>query len=424
MFFKILGCSLPISFQDYYQRDSGKIPLMHCTAFYSGRGKHRHPKTDEYASGEEVKSSTGHAFDLKLVAVMITPRTVGMRVLLNRKQLALWEAEDVWRPIVVSNSESKASESGEPSSQQKEVAVKSKTDKPRKMKKSEHTVKMVKNCNGGIDIDDISFSLCDSTYEESSDEILVTQSVDSLTLMSPDCSYSDASNDAQFKPVVETSAGLGKIQQNILCQDKAVSDSLLDTECPCEVISEVDLSFGSLSQCSNVNSQATFTHHLEPSKQTISRDAPHNDTVLQSEYTSASLNVLNVRDCSVDKVSSQSLPAEISDSPCFQHPCPSGHVKEVNKFCEIAELEESERSSAISLERGSRAHITLGVAKGYEAVHTGLDQMELLICEENGSLVGEPIVTSNVTILHYGEGRCAVYFDWAIYKSALFSGQY
>lgn len=417
------GCSLPISFQDYYQRDSGKIPLMHCTAFYSGHGKHRHPKTDEYASGEEVKSSTGRAFDLKLVAVMITPRTVGMRVVLNRKQLALWGGEDVWRPIVVLNSESKASESGEPSSQQKEVVVKSKTDKPRKMKKSEHTVKAVKNSAGGIDIDDISFSLGDSIYEESSDEILVAQSINSLTLMSSDCSYSDPSNDAQFKSVVETSAGLGKVQQ--FCQDKAVSDSLLDTECPCEVISEVDLSVGSLSQRSNENSEATFIHHLEPSKQMISRDAPCKDTVLQSECTSASLNVLNVRDCSgVDEVSSQSLPAEISNSPCFQHPCPSGHVKEVNKFCEIAELEESEHSSEISLERGSRAHITLGVAKGYEAVHTGLDQMELLICEENGSLVGEPIVTSNVTILHYGEGRCAVYFDWPIYKSALFTGKY
>lgn len=409
---------------------------MHCTAFYSGCGKHRHPKTDEYASGEEVKSSTGCAFDLKLVAVMITPRTVGMRVELNRKQLALWGGEDVWRPIVLLNSESKASDSGEPAPQQKEAVVKSKIDKPRKMKKSEPTVKMVENPTGSTDIDGISSSFVDSTCEESSDEILVTQNIGSLTLMSPDCSYSDASNDAKFESAVEISAGLGNVQQNILasvgrcssfnsselCQDDTVSDGLLGMECPCEGISEVDLSAGSLSQHSNDNSEATFTDHLEPSKQTISRYVPHNDTVLQSECTSASLNV---RDClALDTVSSHSLPAEISDSPCFQHPCPSEHVKEVNKVCEITELEESKDLSEIPLEIGSRAHITLGVAKGYEAVHTGIDQMELLICEENGSLVGEPIVTNDVTILHYGEGRCAVYFDWPIYKSALFTGEY
>ena len=85
---------------------------------------------------------------------------------------------------------------------------------------------------------------------------------------------------------------------------------------------------------------------------------------------------------------------------------------------------ENDDGHLVDLPPGSRAHVTLGCSMGVEAVQTGFDQLEVLQCERDGKRIGEPVKVDHITISYYGEGRCTVYFDNALHKSSLFSGQY
>ncbi|XP_068606245.1 2',3'-cyclic-nucleotide 3'-phosphodiesterase [Brachionichthys hirsutus] len=65
---------------------------LHCTVKYLDYGKAEGAK--QYAQNPIVKESYGSVSELSLVALFVTPRTVGARVSLSEEQLLLWPAED------------------------------------------------------------------------------------------------------------------------------------------------------------------------------------------------------------------------------------------------------------------------------------------------------------------------------------------
>ncbi len=83
---------LNISFDAHYNRDDSSTETLHCTAFFSNRGKT--PSCAAYASRDILKRSLGRAFTLTVVGFMITPSTFGARIALSPRQLALWGKDD------------------------------------------------------------------------------------------------------------------------------------------------------------------------------------------------------------------------------------------------------------------------------------------------------------------------------------------
>nr|CAD7570432.1 unnamed protein product [Timema californicum] len=66
--------------------------MLHCTAKFCLGGKV--PGSLEYASKEEVVDSCGRSYPLLIVGLLMTPRTFGARVKLEKEQLTLWGGEN------------------------------------------------------------------------------------------------------------------------------------------------------------------------------------------------------------------------------------------------------------------------------------------------------------------------------------------
>jgi len=69
--------------------------MLHCTAFYAGPNGKDNPDVVSYANREAVKESIGKSFQLTVVGIFITPRTVGARVCLSSSQMAIWKSDPV-----------------------------------------------------------------------------------------------------------------------------------------------------------------------------------------------------------------------------------------------------------------------------------------------------------------------------------------
>lgn len=79
-------------FGDYFTRAKGEQTSFHCTAFYAGTGKSQTAK--QYFKKKVVQKSMGKYFPLKIIGIVVTPRTLGARVELNGEQLELWQKDD------------------------------------------------------------------------------------------------------------------------------------------------------------------------------------------------------------------------------------------------------------------------------------------------------------------------------------------
>ncbi len=84
--------SLEVKFNEYYSREGSSSESLHCTAFFSNRG--RTTNSSEYASQDVVKKSLGRSYALAVVGFVITTETIGARVALNSRQGRLWGKDD------------------------------------------------------------------------------------------------------------------------------------------------------------------------------------------------------------------------------------------------------------------------------------------------------------------------------------------
>lgn len=66
--------------------------LLHCTANYCGTEEH--PGDRDYAKRKDVAAACGRAYALTVIGFVITPRTFGARVLLDKNALSLWNQDD------------------------------------------------------------------------------------------------------------------------------------------------------------------------------------------------------------------------------------------------------------------------------------------------------------------------------------------
>ncbi|XP_041456674.1 2',3'-cyclic-nucleotide 3'-phosphodiesterase-like isoform X2 [Lytechinus variegatus] len=66
--------------------------MLHCTAFYSNYGEVS--QSEEYAAREVVRADNGKAFTIKVIGLLVTPRSLGFRLELNDEELPLWLEED------------------------------------------------------------------------------------------------------------------------------------------------------------------------------------------------------------------------------------------------------------------------------------------------------------------------------------------
>ncbi|XP_043530882.1 2',3'-cyclic-nucleotide 3'-phosphodiesterase isoform X2 [Chiloscyllium plagiosum] len=71
--------------QEYFQK---RPRVLHCTTKFCNYGKD--PGCEAYAESEAVEDSYSKAYTLNVVALFVTPRTLGARVLLNKHQEVLW----------------------------------------------------------------------------------------------------------------------------------------------------------------------------------------------------------------------------------------------------------------------------------------------------------------------------------------------
>ncbi|XP_020368320.1 2',3'-cyclic-nucleotide 3'-phosphodiesterase [Rhincodon typus] len=74
--------------QEYFQK---KPRTLHCTTKFCNYGEV--PVCRAYAESKVVEDNYSKAFTLQVVALFVTPRTVGARVLLNKNQELLWPKE-------------------------------------------------------------------------------------------------------------------------------------------------------------------------------------------------------------------------------------------------------------------------------------------------------------------------------------------
>ncbi len=76
----------------YFTRDAclpANRRVVHCTAKFCGGGG-----GEEYAEREDVIDSLGKIFDIRIIGFVVTPRTLGARVLLDGNELSLWGQDD------------------------------------------------------------------------------------------------------------------------------------------------------------------------------------------------------------------------------------------------------------------------------------------------------------------------------------------
>lgn len=301
----LIGLTLPLSFKEFYNRPKGS--LLHCTSFFNGGRNHQLSGTDEYADRPEVQRSMGKAFSLKLVGITFSPRTVGIRVVLNRLQLSLWGAEDVWFR--------------QPPPKPKNEDVDQSTD--------------------GLEV--------------------LTQDAPNVQKPKKDRKWRRDTSKALKRDEIDTQNGVNEVNLTDFLQE--------------------DVEHEVIQKCSQLN----ISGHHQPLEGKTSN-------LLENTTNTSASNIC-------PEPAQNNNPASGVDPGSDEVP-------------------------RIQLKQGSRAHITLGCAEGYGAVQTGFDQMEILLCEDDNVMVGESVVMDDVEIAYYGEGRCTVYFDWPIYKSALFTGKY
>ncbi|KAM7387350.1 hypothetical protein PAMA_009800 [Pampus argenteus] len=85
---------------------------------------------------------------------------------------------------------------------------------------------------------------------------------------------------------------------------------------------------------------------------------------------------------------------------------------------------ESDVAGAASLPLGSRAHVTLGCAEGFQPVQTGLDLLQILVLQQEGQQ-GEPVEEMELgSLTYYGEGRWLLNLREPICAPACFSSSY
>ncbi|KAM7371611.1 hypothetical protein PAMP_008829 [Pampus punctatissimus] len=85
---------------------------------------------------------------------------------------------------------------------------------------------------------------------------------------------------------------------------------------------------------------------------------------------------------------------------------------------------ESDIPGAASLPLGSRAHVTLGCAEGFQPVQTGLDLLQFLVLQQEGQQ-GEPVEEMELgSLTYYGEGRWLLNLREPICAPACFSSSY
>ncbi len=84
--------SSEVKFNEYFSHEGSSSESLHCTAFFSNRGRTRN--SSEYASQDVVKKSLGKTYALAVVGFVITPQTIGARVALNSRQGRLWGKDD------------------------------------------------------------------------------------------------------------------------------------------------------------------------------------------------------------------------------------------------------------------------------------------------------------------------------------------
>lgn len=66
--------------------------MLHCTAFYSNYGEVS--QSEAYATQERVKADNGKAFTIKVIGLLVTPRSLGLRLKLEDEELLLWPKDD------------------------------------------------------------------------------------------------------------------------------------------------------------------------------------------------------------------------------------------------------------------------------------------------------------------------------------------
>jgi len=79
-------------YSSWYGRDSSAMHNLHCTGFFSGRGKEN--GSVKYADSMVVRNAMGQMYPLYIIGFVITPRTFGARVHLMDEQLPLWKKDD------------------------------------------------------------------------------------------------------------------------------------------------------------------------------------------------------------------------------------------------------------------------------------------------------------------------------------------
>lgn len=558
-FLFVLGLTLPLSFKEFYNRPKGS--LLHCTSFFSGFKNRRSPGTDEYADRPEVQHSMGKAFRMKLVGIMFSPRTVGIRVILNKRQLSLWGTEDVWFPqpppkpktedAAQSTDSSEVLTQDVPKVQKQNKDRKQCSDIPKVLRSDENDTKSGEVCfKDALDtsVSDVSLDFQEHmTSDESGTELaqcptgiksaqdqsgckmspypgaIETASYQnsiriepdqSGTTVVPDPSGSEVSSvqtcsemvlsETDAKMVLEKSgttvtlaarsakiipetccvvAGDDRTEESVeemhdletegsfpysscvecnsrsLSSEKNHSDISADMVCKMLSLSEENVDIPDIGEFCQIPStrekelsdiSAENVCQLSPNHEENQSNIPVDKFGLQptdsaslqdhQELIPKQINEVNISDIFLKDAESEdthnfsqsnisSQPLENNTSVLLENStnlsasdiCPEPEQSNKDSTCDEGSSDEGPK---IELKQGSRAHITLGCAEGYAAVQTGFDQMEILLCEGDGVMVGEPIVTDDVEVTYYGEGRCSVYFDWPVYKSALFTGHY
>ncbi|CAL1539744.1 unnamed protein product, partial [Lymnaea stagnalis] len=80
----------------YFSQEGKKSPLLHCTAKFCGRGKA--VKSLDYHKRPDVQNSCGQVFDLTITGIVITNKTMSVRVSLNPQASTLFQRpeEEEW----------------------------------------------------------------------------------------------------------------------------------------------------------------------------------------------------------------------------------------------------------------------------------------------------------------------------------------
>lgn len=66
--------------------------MLHCTAFFSNYGEVS--QSEAYATQKVVEADNGKAFTIEIIGLLVTPRSLGLRLKLDDEELLLWPQDD------------------------------------------------------------------------------------------------------------------------------------------------------------------------------------------------------------------------------------------------------------------------------------------------------------------------------------------